>query len=47
MTLMEGIVEDTLVFCDNLDKYAKSGTTFSLDDAATRLTIDIIGRVAL
>ena len=47
MTLAGGIVDDTLTFCEVLSEHAKRGDIFLLEEAATRLTIDIIGRVVL
>jgi len=43
MTLVPGIVEDSLVFCDVLEEHARKGDVFRLEDAATRVTVDIIG----
>ena len=45
MTLADGIVDDGLLFTDILDKHAETGDIFLLEEAATRLTVDIIGRV--
>ncbi|KAL9123054.1 MAG: hypothetical protein Q9187_000381 [Circinaria calcarea] len=47
MTHIPGIVEDSLVFCDILHEHARKGDVFRLEEAATRLTIDIIARVIL
>lgn len=46
-TLVPGIVDDCLVYCDILDENAKSKCIFRLEEASTRLTIDIIGKVVL
>ncbi|KAK5003056.1 hypothetical protein LTR28_010641, partial [Elasticomyces elasticus] len=47
MSLVPGIVEDSLVFCDVLTEHAQKEDVFRLEEAATRLTIDIIGKVIL
>ena len=47
MTLVPGLVEDTLVFCDILRQRAKQGLVSPLEEATTNLTMDVIGRVAL
>ncbi|KAK4889005.1 hypothetical protein LTR28_002838, partial [Elasticomyces elasticus] len=47
MSLVPGIVEDALVFCDVLAEHAHKEDVFRLEEAATRLTIDIIGKVIL
>ena len=47
MTLIDGVVEDSLVFLDILGKYADSGEMFSMEEAAMRFTVDVIGRVVL
>lgn len=47
MTLVGGIVDDGLVFMDILDKHTEDGDIFLLEEAATRLTVDIIVRVVL
>lgn len=44
MTLVPGIVEETLVFREKLTRYAVSGETFSMNEDVMRLTIDIIAR---
>lgn len=47
MTLVDGIVDDSLTFMDVLAEHAEAKDIFSLEEAATRATVDIIGRVAL
>ena len=47
MTLVGGIVDDSLTFTDILSKHAEKQDIFSLEEAATRLTVDIIGKVAM
>lgn len=47
MTLLPSIVDSVAVFMDQLDDSSSSGQTFSLQDAATNLTFDVIGKVAL
>lgn len=47
MSLVGGMVSDTVLFTEILSDYAAKGTVFQLEDAATRLTVDIIGNVVL
>jgi hypothetical protein len=47
MSLVPGIVEDSLVFCEILSQCAASSKLVRLEELATRLTVDIIGRVTL
>lgn len=47
MTLVPGIVSDAEVFVSNLEKHVEKGDVFKLEEVTTRLTIDIIGKVAL
>ncbi|KAL8963213.1 MAG: hypothetical protein Q9183_005040, partial [Haloplaca sp. 2 TL-2023] len=47
MSLVSGMVADTLLFINTLADHAANGTIFKLEDAATRLTVDIIGKVVL
>ena len=47
MTLVPGIVEDTLTFCNILQRHVKEGDLFSLEEATTGLTVDVIGRAVL
>lgn len=47
MTLVPGIVDDSLVFVEKLAEHADKGEVFRLEEDATRLTVDIIGKVAL
>lgn len=47
MSLVPDIVDDCLVFCEILKEKAKSGEVFSMEEIATRLTVDIIGRITL
>ncbi|KAI9894092.1 MAG: hypothetical protein M1814_004862 [Vezdaea aestivalis] len=47
MTLMDGMVDDTVTFCGKLTKHAENKELFKLEEATTRLTVDIIGRVVL
>ena len=47
MTLVDGIVDDTLVLLHVLGKYADAGEMFYLEHAMTKVTVDIIGRVVL
>ncbi|KAG8531781.1 uncharacterized protein KY384_003417 [Bacidia gigantensis] len=47
MTLVSGIVDDCTVFRDILVKHAEKGDRFLLEEAATGVTIDVIGRAVL
>jgi cytochrome P450 len=47
MTLVSGIVDDSLVFCDKMVHRAEKNEVFRLEEDATRLTVDIIGKVTL
>jgi cytochrome P450 len=47
MTLVPSIVNDTLIFRQILDGYAASGEIFSMERAAARLTVDIMGHIVL
>lgn len=47
MTLVPGIVTNVSIFCDILREHARKNDLFRLEKHATRLTIDIIGKVVL
>lgn len=47
MSLVPEMVELCLVFCDILARHADEDDIFSLDEEATKLTFDVIGKVAL
>ena len=47
LTLVNQILEDANVFYDILCEHAESNTPLRLEDAATRLTVDVIARVTL
>ncbi|KAK5291076.1 hypothetical protein LTR16_002325, partial [Cryomyces antarcticus] len=47
MALVPVIVEEGNVFCDVLQEHAEKADVFRMEETATRLTIDVIGRVAL
>ncbi|KAL8744557.1 MAG: hypothetical protein Q9190_003216 [Brigantiaea leucoxantha] len=47
LTLVPGMVEEVEVFRGVLDKKAKKGDLFFLEEASLSLTIDIIGRVVM
>lgn len=47
ITMVPQIADDVLVFMDILKEKAAIGKSFELEDYATRLTIDIIGRITL
>ncbi|KXT14485.1 hypothetical protein AC579_841 [Pseudocercospora musae] len=46
-TVVPGIVDDCLIYCEILSERANTQHIFRLEEASTRLTIDIIGRVVL
>ncbi|KAI0868502.1 cytochrome P450 [Hypoxylon argillaceum] len=47
LSLLPSIIDKSSLFLDHLDSFASSGTEFSLQELATNLTFDVIGRVAL
>lgn len=47
MTLVPGIVDDVAVFCEIVQQHAKDNDIFRMERAATKLTVDIIGKVVL
>lgn len=47
MTLVPYIVDQSLVFCDVLKEAAESNELVEMEELATRLTVDIIGKVVL
>ena len=47
MTLVPGIVDDSIIFTEKLASHAAKGEVFRLEEDATRLTVDIIGKVTL
>lgn len=47
MTLVPGIVTDAEIFVSKLDAHADAQDVFKLEEVTTRLTIDVIGKVAL
>lgn len=47
MTLVPGIVDDSIVFTKKLAEHAEKGEAFRMEEDATRLTVDIIGKVTL
>lgn len=47
MSLVGGIVDDALAFTDVLAQHAEGQDMFMLEQAATKVTIDVIGRVVL
>lgn len=46
-TLVPAIVEHGEVFCDILQEHMDKDDVFRLEEAATRLTVDVIGQVTL
>jgi cytochrome P450 len=47
MTQVPDIVDNTLTFVETMNNYAKNGRVFQCEEEATRLTVDIIGKVVL
>lgn len=47
MTMVPDILEESRVFCEILEKHARDNVIFRMEEIATRLTIDIIGRVIM
>jgi len=47
MTLAPDIIEHVKVFCQILESHAKNDKLFRMEKCATRLTIDIIGKIVL
>ena len=47
MTLIPGILKDTLTFCDILREHVQKGDLFQMEDSTVNLTVDVIGRIAL
>lgn len=47
ITLASSIVDESLIFVDTLQKHAEKGHAFRLEEEATRLTVDIIGKVTM
>ena len=47
MTLVGGIVDDSMLFTEILGMHAKKQDIFSLEELTTKATVDIIGRVVL
>jgi len=47
MSLVSGMVDDCVVFSGKLQAHAEKGDVFRLEEAATRLTVDIIGKVVM
>ena len=46
-TLVSDVVEYSIIFCDILNEHAIADDVFRLEEAATRLTIDIIAKTVL
>ncbi len=47
MSLASYIVDESLIFCEVLARHAKDGEPFRLEEDATRLTVDIIGKITM
>jgi len=47
MTKVPEMIEDILIFCENLRAHAASGEVFQMDPLTVNLNFDIIGRLAL
>ena len=46
-TLIPGMVEEVEIFTSLLEKHARSGDTFHLEEGSLNLTIHLIGRVVM
>ncbi|KAL4789185.1 cytochrome P450 [Aspergillus venezuelensis] len=47
MTLVPMMVDHILVFCDRLHEIAEKGVVCQMEELATKVTVDVIGRVVL
>lgn len=47
MTLVSGIVDDCLVFCDILSEQARTSKAVRMETLATKLTVDVIAKVVM
>jgi cytochrome P450 len=47
MTKVPEMIEDILIFCENLRAHAASGEVFQMDPLTVNLNLDIIGRLDL
>ena len=47
LSLVPGMVDETLVYCDTLRSLARQGDMFFLDTTTLRFTIDVIGKTIL
>ncbi|KAL8744058.1 MAG: hypothetical protein Q9190_003660 [Brigantiaea leucoxantha] len=47
MSMAGEMIKDTLIFTEILSEHARNGTVFKLEEAATLLTVDIIGKMVL
>lgn len=47
VSIVNGMIEDCRIFCNVLFDFAGKGEEFQMEEAAIRLTIDIIARVVL
>ncbi|KAI5366059.1 putative cytochrome P450 [Septoria linicola] len=47
MTQVPSIVEECQVFCDIMTRHAKNNDLFRMENATTKLTVNIIGRIVL
>ncbi len=47
MTLVPGIVDTGTIFTEILTEHANNGNVFRLEEAATNLTVDVIGKIVM
>lgn len=47
LPMMGSIIDDSLIFCKILGEKADAQVMFQMEDAAARVTIDIVGNVVL
>lgn len=47
MTLVPMVVDESVIFAEKMKEHAERGSVFRMEEDATRLTVDIIGSVAL
>ena len=47
LSLVPGMVDETLIYCQTLEKLAAKGNIVHLDPVTLRFTIDVIGKTVL
>lgn len=47
LSLVPGVVDETVVYCETLQRLALDGSLFHLDTTTLRFTIDVIGKAIL